>query len=118
MDRVLPGKSLPLALSIPDQIVPPGSQGVINRGNTSPVSDVWSGDFCERTSGTAHQWYCSGFTLIIILMSVKPELMVSGKLQTKTLLAPFGCEEVKVMNREEEDRSAGRLVVTKFPDGM
>ena len=27
------------------------------------------------------------------------------------------CEDVKEMNGEEEDRSAGRLVVTKFPDG-
>ena len=33
------------------------------------------------------------------------------------MLAPFGCEEVKVMHGEEEDRSAGRLVVPKFPDG-
>ena len=47
-------------------------------------------------------------------MSVKLELMVSGKLQTRTLLAPFGCEEVKVMHGEEEDRSAGRLVAPKF----
>ena len=53
----------------------------------------------------------------LILMSVKPELLVSGKLQTRTMLAPFGCEEVKVMHGEEEDRSAGRLVVPKFPDG-
>ena len=53
----------------------------------------------------------------LILMSVKPELMVSGKLQTTTMIAPFDCEKVKIMNGEEEDRSAGRLVVTKFPDG-
>ena len=54
----------------------------------------------------------------IILMSVKPVLMVSGKLQTRTMLAPFGCEEIKVMHGEEEDRSAGRLVIPKFPDGI
>ena len=27
---------------------------VINRGTTGPVCDVWSGEPCERTSGTAH----------------------------------------------------------------
>ena len=54
MDCVLPGKSLPLALSIADQRVPPSSHRVINRGNTSPAREIWSGDFCERTSGTAH----------------------------------------------------------------
>ena len=53
----------------------------------------------------------------LILMWVKPELLVSGKLYTRTLLAPIGCEEVKVMHGEEEYRSAGRLVVPKFPDG-
>ena len=34
----------------------------------------------------------------LILMSVKPELLVSGKLYTRTVLAHFGCEEVKVMH--------------------
>ena len=53
----------------------------------------------------------------LILMWVKPELLVSGKLYTRILLAPIGCEEVKVMHGEEEYRSAGRLVVPKFPDG-
>ena len=33
------------------------------------------------------------------------------------MLAPFGCEEVRVVHGEEEDQSAGRLVVPKFPDG-
>ena len=33
------------------------------------------------------------------------------------MLAPFGCGEVKVVHGEEEDQSAGRLVVLKFPDG-
>ena len=53
----------------------------------------------------------------LILMSVKSELMVSFKLQTRTVLALFGCEEVNVMHGEEEDQSAGRLVVPNFPDG-
>ena len=34
----------------------------------------------------------------LILMSVKSELLVSGKLYTRTVLAPFGCKEVKVMH--------------------
>ena len=54
----------------------------------------------------------------LILTSVKPELIVGGTLQTRTILAPFGCEEVKVMHGEEEDQSAGRLVVPKTPDGI
>ena len=52
----------------------------------------------------------------LILTSVEPQLMVGGTLQTRTMLAPFGCEEVKVMHGEEEVQSAGRLVVPKFPD--
>ena len=40
-----------------------------------------------------------------------------GSLQTRTMLAPFGHEEVKVVHGEEEDQSAGRLVVPKLPDG-
>ena len=42
---------------------------------------------------------------------------MGGTLQTRTMLAHFGCEEVKVVHGEEEDQSAGRLVVPKFPDG-
>ena len=53
----------------------------------------------------------------LILTSVKPEFLLSGKLYTRTLLASFGCEEVKVMHGEEEDQSACRLVVPKFPGG-
>ena len=52
----------------------------------------------------------------LILTSVKPELTVGGTLQTRTMLAPFVCEEVKVIHGEEEDQSAGGLVVPKFPD--
>ena len=53
----------------------------------------------------------------VILTSVKPELTVGGTLQTRTMLAPFNYDEVKVVHGEEEDQSAGRLVVPKFPNG-
>ena len=53
----------------------------------------------------------------MILSSVKPELTVVGTLRTKTFLAPFGCEEIKVVHGEEEDRSAGTLIIPKFPEG-
>ena len=53
----------------------------------------------------------------LILTSVKPELKVGGTLQARTFLAPFGCEEVKVVHGEEEDRSAGTLIIPKFPEG-
>ena len=52
----------------------------------------------------------------LIVMNVKPELTISGKLLTRTALAPFSCEEVKIKHGEEE-KSAGRLVIPKFPDG-
>ena len=53
----------------------------------------------------------------LILTSVKPELKVGGTLQARTFLAPFGCEEIKVVHGEEEDRSAGILIIPKFPEG-
>ena len=53
----------------------------------------------------------------MVLTSVKPELTVVGTLQTRTFLAPFGCEEIKVVHGEEEDRSAGTLITPKFPEG-
>ena len=53
----------------------------------------------------------------LILTSVKPELTVVGTLRTSTFLAPFGCEEIKVVYGEEEDRSAGTLIIPKFPEG-
>ena len=49
--------------------------------------------------------------------SVKPEYLVSGKSHPRTLPAPFGCKEIRVMHGEEEDRSAGRIFVPRFPDG-
>ena len=53
----------------------------------------------------------------LILTKVKPELKVGGTLQARTFLAPFGCEEIKVVHGEEEDRSAGVLIIPKFPGG-
>ena len=53
----------------------------------------------------------------LILTSVKQELKVGGILQTRTFLAPFGCEEIKVVHGEEEDRSAGTLLNPRFPEG-
>ena len=53
----------------------------------------------------------------LILTSVKPELTVVGTLRTRTFLATFGCEEIKVVHGEEEDRSAGTLIIPKFPEG-
>ena len=53
----------------------------------------------------------------LILTSVKPELTVAGTLRTRTFLAPFGCEEIKVVHGEEEDGSAGTLIIPRFPEG-
>ena len=46
---------------------------------------------------------------------VRPELEITGKLLTRTALAPFGCEEIVIKHGEREDRSAGNLVVPKLP---
>ena len=53
----------------------------------------------------------------LILTSVKPELKVGGTLQARTFLAPFDCEEIKVVHGEEEDGSASTLIIPKFPEG-
>ena len=53
----------------------------------------------------------------LILTSMKPELTLGATLQTRTFLAPFGYEEIKVVYGEEEDQSVGRLVIPKFPEG-
>ena len=52
----------------------------------------------------------------LILTSVKPELTVGRTLQTRTLLALFGYEEVKIVYGGEEYLSAGRLVIPKIPE--
>ena len=52
----------------------------------------------------------------LILTSVKSELTVGGTLQTRTFLAHFGCEEIKVVHGEEEDKSDGTLIIPKFPE--
>ena len=54
----------------------------------------------------------------LILTSVKQEMKVEGILQTRTFLAPFGCEEIKVVHGEEEDRSAGTLLIPRFLEGV
>ena len=53
----------------------------------------------------------------LILTSVEPELTVGGTLETRNLLAPFGYEEVRIIYGEEEDLSAGKLVIPNFPEG-
>ena len=53
----------------------------------------------------------------LIWTSLKPELTVGGTLQTRALLAPFRYEEVKIIYGEEEDLSAGKLVIPIFPEG-
>ena len=53
----------------------------------------------------------------LILTNVKPELKVGRTLQVRTFLAPFGCEEIKVVHGEEKDGSAGTLIMPKFLDG-
>ena len=52
----------------------------------------------------------------LILTSVKSEMKALGTLQARTFLAPFGCEEIKVVNGQEEDRSAGTLLIPRFPE--
>ena len=49
----------------------------------------------------------------LILTSVKPELMVGGTLQTRTMLAPFGCEEVKVVQERIQDETMGEEAVDR-----
>ena len=41
---------------------------------------------------------------------------MGGILQTRTFLAPFGCEEIKVVHGEEEDKSAGTLLIPRFQE--
>ena len=53
----------------------------------------------------------------LILTSVKPEFKEGGTLQARTFLAPFGCEEIKVVHGGEEDGSAGTPIIPKFPEG-
>ena len=53
----------------------------------------------------------------LILTCVKQELTVGGTRQTRIFLAPFGNEEIKVVPGEEEDKSTGRLIIPKFPEG-
>ena len=50
----------------------------------------------------------------LILTSVKQKMKVGGRLQTRTFLAPFGCEEIKEVHGEEEDKSGGTLLKPRF----
>ena len=43
-------------------------------------------------------------------------MKVGGILQTRTFLASFGCEEIKVVHGEEEDRSTGTMLIPIFPE--
>ena len=52
----------------------------------------------------------------LFVMSVNSELAISGKLLTRTALAPFDCEQVMMKHCENEDKSAGELVVPRFSD--
>ena len=52
----------------------------------------------------------------LIFTKAKQELTVGGTLQTRTFLAPFGYEEIKVVHGEEEDKSAGRLIIPKLSE--
>ena len=50
----------------------------------------------------------------LIIMNVRPELAINGKLLTRTALALFACEEVVIRYGEREDRPAGELVMPKL----
>ena len=43
-------------------------------------------------------------------------MRLGGILQTRTFLAPFGCDEIKVVHGEEEDESAGTLLIPRFQE--
>ena len=51
----------------------------------------------------------------LIVMSVKKELAVSGKLLTRTAPAPFGCEEVKKKHGENERRVSWQASRAELP---
>ena len=53
----------------------------------------------------------------LILTNVKPELTVGGILQTRTMLAPFGCEEVQdetMGSKEDDEASTGGMFSLDF----
>ena len=52
----------------------------------------------------------------LTLNSVKQGLTVGGTLRTRSFQALFGCEEIKVVHEEEEDKSAGILILLKIPE--
>ena len=48
------------------------------------------------------------------MKNVRPELAITGKLLNRTALAPFGYEEAKIKHGENDDNSAGKLVVPRL----
>ena len=50
------GKSLPESLALLDKGIPPSGSESIDSGINSPVCDIWSGEFRERTGDTAYGW--------------------------------------------------------------
>ena len=50
----------------------------------------------------------------LIFLNARSELTINGKRLTRTALAPFGYEEVVIRHEEQDDRSAGELVVPKL----
>ena len=56
MNRVFLGKSLPESLALLDKGIPPSGSESIDSGINSPVRDIWSGEFRERTGDTAYGW--------------------------------------------------------------
>ena len=51
----------------------------------------------------------------VSVTNVRPELVKTGKLLTRTALAPFGFKEIGIQLREHEDPSVGKLVVSNLP---
>ena len=51
----------------------------------------------------------------LIVTNVRPEMTITWKLLTTTALPPFGCEGIMIKHGEYEDRSAGKLVVSRLP---
>ena len=89
-----------------------------NRGGNRPTEVLLMAAYGERELNLAPMRMRGRAELpqaSLILNSVKQELTVGGTLRTRTFLAPFGCEDIKRVHGEEEDKSAGILIVPKFP---
>ena len=51
----------------------------------------------------------------LVVVNESPELTISGKLLTRTALAPFGCQKYVIKIGECGDRSADELFRPKLP---